>query len=120
MCATCVCGTGVMGFLRAHLFASMYVCSLPWMPECACTICILILCWNQVRKCTIEAMRILSRWLYWEDNISIWLFMKYILLWLFVNVCRPCGVFCVFAKANQMAYNSTHMIVYGFVVWLIL
>lgn len=51
----------------------------------------------------------------WEDGLWIWLFMRYILLKLFLNMCMSWGVFCVFAKAKQMAYNLTRSMFWNLV-----
>lgn len=62
-------GIGVMGFLRAPSFVHAFAFLLFWIPMCARTFCIVVLYWIHYMKCTMEAMRGLSRWLCRDDGL---------------------------------------------------
>lgn len=61
VCAMCMYGTGEMKPLRAPSLASVSASSLPNMPTCAQTFCIIVLCWVHVMRYIVETMRNLSR-----------------------------------------------------------
>ena len=94
-----------MVLLRDPLFASVSANLLPSMHVGARTLCMVVLCWDLMMKCTIDAT--ILGWLCWVDGRLMWLFKRYILLRLSVNMCMPCGVFWVLAIAslNNMKFG---------------
>lgn len=90
-----VCVRGVVVGLsrRVPSFASWLAIWLHVMSVCALTFGIVILCVNHVIWLTMAAMTILSGWLCWDDRCRMWLFIKYILLRLFVKM-RVSHVWC--------------------------
>lgn len=64
------------------------MCPLICCLECTCVLvalCMMILCWDHMTLCTMEAIENLSGWLCWVDGHHMWLLMRYILLRLLVN-----------------------------------
>ena len=86
----CIRGVLVGFFRRIPSFAKWSTTSLPIIPVCALTSCIVFLCVDQVIWVTMVGMHSLSGWLCWDDGCRIWLFIKYILLRLFVNTKVSC------------------------------
>lgn len=72
----------------------------------AWALCMVVLCWDHMMKCTIDAIGILSGWLCWENGHQTWLFMMHILLRLSVNMCMLCEVVWVLANASHIACSS--------------
>lgn len=64
-----------------------------------------VLCWDHMMKCTIDATMCLLGWLCWVDGRLMWLFMRNILLMLSVNMCMLCGVLWVLAIASHNNIN---------------
>ena len=51
-----------------------------------------------------DVFKSLPRWLCWEDGHLIWLFMRYTLLRLLVNICMSCGVVWMLVVASHIEY----------------
>ena len=99
---------GILGglFRRAPSFASWSAISLPIMHVRALTFWIVILCVDHVIWLTIAAMSRLSRWLSWDDGCHMWLFIRYILLRLFVRMWVSRVWYYVLCIAIRMAFSS--------------
>ena len=87
-----VCIKGMLvGLLKRVLsFASWLAILLPIMPMCALTFCIVILCVEHVIWLTMAMMSSLSWWLCWDNGCCMWLFIRLILLKLFVKTRAYC------------------------------
>ena len=65
----------------------------------------MILCVDYVIWLTIAAMSSLYVWLCWDDGWRMWLFIRYILLKMFVKMWVSCMWCCVLWIAIRMAFS---------------
>ena len=101
MCGVC------SGFSRLFpSFASSSASSFPRMPVCARTLCMEILWGVQYIFLTMAAMSNLSGWWCCDVGCCMWLFIRYILLRLSMNMCVSILVIFMFLIARSIAYNS--------------
>ena len=73
---------GLFGPCLANSSASLFPTMFVW----ALTLRMVILWWEVFSVYIIRVMRSLSGWLYWEDEVLMWLKRRYMMLRLFVNV----------------------------------
>lgn len=106
VCAVCILGVLVCLSSRATLLTSWSAMSLPIMHVCALTLCIVILCVDQVMWLTIADMSSLSGWLCWDDGCRMWLCIRYMLLRLSVNMCMSCVLCFVLWTAIRIVFSS--------------
>ena len=81
-----MCGVSSGFSLVVPSLASSSASSFPVMPECALTFCMWILCGVQYIFLTMAAIRSLSGWWCCDVGCWMWLFIRYILLRLSVNM----------------------------------
>jgi hypothetical protein len=104
--AMCMCGV-CSGFSKLFpSFASSSASSFPIMPVCARTLCMWILWGVQYIFLTMAAMSSLSGWWCCDVGCCMWLFMRYMLLRLYVNMCVSIWVVFMFLIARNIAYSS--------------
>ena len=75
------------------------------MLMCALIFWIVILCVDHVMRLTIVAMSSLSRWLCWDDGCRMWLFIRYVMLRMFVKMWISCVWCCVLWIVIRMAFS---------------
>lgn len=81
-----------------------YVYGLRLFGWLCCVGTMLIIC------CTMDSNSSFSRWLWWEDVHLMWLLMRYMLLRLFVTMCKLWLTSCVLASAAKWHTNNSALI----------